>query len=581
MNEYCNPLDLPYRFQHYGKTAHREAADPTLIYFKEMYYLFPSMTAGFFYGKDLFHWQYHENRNLEIYHYAPDVRQIGDYMYFCASDRNTPCRILRSRNPLDDDFEEVSAPFDFWDPDMFCDDDGRVYLYWGCGNREPIWGIEMDPKTMLPIGTKKAMLDQDKEKHGWERFNFPGKEEVRRQSRGLFIRLIMKLFNKAGRPYMEGAFMTKINGRYYLQYAAPGTEYPVYGDGYYVGDSPLGPFSFAPNTPFSLKPGGFITGAGHGSTIYDTFGNLWHIATMRISVNQDMERRVGLFPAGVDEDGLLFCNQNFADYPIVIPDGKFDPKGILPHYMLLSYRKKVTASSSIEGHPAELAVDENIRDWWCADGGAGESFTLDLGKIYTPHSLQINFAEEGIPVKHMPKDQCSQSIATGKRYIDTDPSLHTRYTVEGSTDGQTYQMLFDCSSIDSDQSHPYLLFEENTNVRYLKITAIELPYHSNFALSGVRVFGLDDGEKPAKISEAAAELTEDRLSARLTWNPVKDAVGYNIRFGIAPDKLYHSWMVYDAKELLITTLNADQKYWFCIDSFNESGVTEGAVFSAE
>lgn len=44
--------------------------------------------------------------------------------------------------------------------------------------------------------------------------------------------------------YMEGASMTKHNGKYYLQYAAPGTQFNVYADGVYIGDSPLVPFSY-------------------------------------------------------------------------------------------------------------------------------------------------------------------------------------------------------------------------------------------------------------------------------------------------------------------------------------------------
>ena len=38
---------------------------------------------------------------------------------------------------------------------MFCDDDGRVYFYWGCSNMSPIWGVELDPETMTPIGEKE------------------------------------------------------------------------------------------------------------------------------------------------------------------------------------------------------------------------------------------------------------------------------------------------------------------------------------------------------------------------------------------------------------------------------------------
>ena len=57
------------------------------------------------------------------------------------------------------------------------------------------------------------------------------------------------------------------------------------------------------NNPYSYKPGGFLPGAGHGSTMQDRDGCWWHTATMRISVNHVFERRVGLWPAGVD---LLF-----------------------------------------------------------------------------------------------------------------------------------------------------------------------------------------------------------------------------------------------------------------------------------
>ena len=88
----------------------------------------------------------------------------------------------------------------------------------------------------------------------------------------------------ANRPYIEGAWMTKYNGKYYLQYACPGTQFNSYGDGYYVSDSPLGPFKLGANAPYSYNPGGFMTGAGHGSTMKDLKGNWWHTATMRISM---------------------------------------------------------------------------------------------------------------------------------------------------------------------------------------------------------------------------------------------------------------------------------------------------------
>lgn len=106
-----------------------------------------------------------------------------------------------------------------------------------------------------------------------------------------------------GAPYVEGAWMSKHGGEYYLQYGASGSRFNVYADGVYVGDRPLGPFRLAENNPYSYKPGGFLPGAGHGSTMEDTCGNAWHTATMRICVNHNFERHIGLWPAGWDEDG--------------------------------------------------------------------------------------------------------------------------------------------------------------------------------------------------------------------------------------------------------------------------------------
>ena len=76
---YCNPLDLGYRYQHMKEgprvAGFREGADPTLVYFKGKYYLFVSMSAGFWYSEDLLNWDFHADPDLLIYDYAPDVRQ--------------------------------------------------------------------------------------------------------------------------------------------------------------------------------------------------------------------------------------------------------------------------------------------------------------------------------------------------------------------------------------------------------------------------------------------------------------------------------------------------------------------------
>lgn len=577
MKNFCNPINLSYKFQHYRNQSSREAADPTLIYFKKRYYLFASMSAGFYHSDDLIHWEWHENRNLDMYRYAPDVRQIGKYLVFCASDRGKNCTFYKTLDPLSDQWEVVSEPFAFWDPNLFCDDDGRVYLYWGCDCGQPIHVQELDKETLTPIGEIKDVIFGSHESHGFERQFYPGAEIPNYDLKKKIFEILMALSGrKPDMPYIEGAFLNKWNGKYYLQYAAPATQSKTYGDGVYIADSPMGPFAYQTHNPFSIKPSGFIKGAGHGSTIEDEYGNLWHASTMRISVNADFERRVGIFPAGLDKDGNLFCNQHFADYPYQIPEGKFDPMTLKPEWMLLSYKKNATASSYIEGHEVALALNEDIRTSWCAKGSKGEWYELDLGEIYPVYAIQVNFAEVNVPMLKKSKNELS-SFATGKRYIDSSKKLKTRYLLEGSTDKKVWKILTDKRNADSDLSNDYLTLD-GEKLRFLRVTAEELPYDESFALSGLRVFGKGHGNLPPAVTKVKAERTS-ALDAHVKWDKVPGAIGYNVRFGIALDKLYHSYLVYEDTEVDITILNQGQSYFACVDSFNEAGITEGISYT--
>lgn len=591
---YCNPLDLSYRYSHMKERkflSHREGADPTLILFKGTYYIFVSMSAGFWSSQDLLNWQFHAAPDLLIYDYAPDVRQLGDYLYFCASRRGTNCPILRTKDPLNEPFEEVSAPFSFWDPDLFRDDDGRVYLYWGCTNTEPIWGIEMDPETMQPIGEKVPLIYDREEELGYERMGEngqfdqetsvvyqslkrmvnpeTGRIEVPEQlagSMGYSSEILTKMFLSIGKPYIEGAFMTKHDRKYYLQYACPGTQYNTYADGVYVGDGPLGPFTLQKSNPYSSKPGGFITGAGHGSTIEDKFGNYWHASTMRISVNHDFERRVGLFPAGFDKDGVLFCNQNFADYPHEVPSGKFDAAAQQPKWMLLSYHKPVTASS---GTNPELAVNEDIRNWWSADtSDAGEFLCVDLGKAEDVRAIQVNFADEDLSPEFPAEEYGSDR---GDRRIELKPQI-SHYTIEASNDGRNWTILEDVSR---ECVNGYYEYSDGISARFIRVVGGALPFGQVMRISGLRVFGNGSGGK-CEPARAKAERIND-LEAVISWQAIENAQGCNIRYGTAPDKLYMSWMIYGGEQVKLTTLIKGQEYFICVDSFNENGITPGEV----
>lgn len=557
---WCNPLDLNYRYQHTrenGKKAgFREGADPTLVLFKGKYYLFVSMSAGFWYSDDLTNWEFHADPELLIYDYAPDVRQVGDYLYFCASRSEESCPILRSRDPLGEPFEEVSAPFAFWDPDLFCDDDGRVYLYWGCSNVTPIYGVEMDPETMTPIGEKKELLFGRQDVNGYER---PGENGI--------------VEKEDGRPYIEGAFVTKHGGLYYLQYACPGTEFNTYSDGVYVAKSPLGPYTLQDSNPFSSNPGGFMTGAGHGSTIADRQGNFWHAATMRISVNHPFERRVGLFPAGFDEQGTLFCNQNFADYPHRMPTEKWDVAAQEPEWMLLSYQKPVRVSSAAEGSSPSFAVDEDCRSWWSAGTSApGEWLCVDLGRDCDVRAIQVNLMDEDLTVD-FPEESYADARKT--RHIDTRSQI-SHYTVETSLDGEYWTLR---EKVTRECSNGYYEYADGIRARYIRVTGGELPYGQTLRISGLRIFGNGEGEKPEKAEAMAKRL--DAMDGLVTWKHIDGAQGCNVRYGTAPDRLYHSWLVYGRDEVTLSTLMEGKTYYVRVDSFNENGITPGEVVRME
>ena len=118
-----------------------------------------------------------------------------------------------------------------------------------------------------------------------------------------------------------------------------------------------------------------MTAAGHGSSVMDDFGNWWHVATVRISLKYSFERRLGLFPAGFDEEGNLYCNTNFGDYPMRVPEGKWDPwKDAVAGWMLLTYGKNATVSSEETEVSGQSLNDEAIRTFWTARAsGKGES----------------------------------------------------------------------------------------------------------------------------------------------------------------------------------------------------------------
>ena len=536
----CNPMNLSYRFM-LDTPSRREAADPTMVVYKGEYYLFASKSGGYFHSTDLINWDLIPTKDLPLEDYAPTAVVMKDTFYFMAS-AGAPVKIYKTADPKSGKWQVANAafPIGMIDPDLYVDDDGRLYFYYGCSNVNPLYAVELDTKTLNPIGKPIELFNSKKDVHGWER-------------RGDYHTV-------EGNPWVEGSWMTKRNGKYYLQYSAPGTEWKSYSDGLYVSDKPLGPFTLALHNPMSYKPEGFAASAGHSSTFQDKYGNYWRISTMTISVKHMFERRLGLFPTFFDKDGEMYAYTGFGDFPFKMPAKKISsPEELFPNWMLLSHNKPVQVSSELPQYPKSYAADEEIRTYWSAKtGNKGEWISMDLQKLSTVNAVQINYAENNMNL------------------FGRADGIYYQYLLEYSIDNKTWKTLADkTKNTTIDAPHDYIELQTPVKARYIRLTNHRMP-SGTFALAGLRVFGNAGGKAPALVEEFKVERQEDdRVIAKLNWKPTPGATGYNIRFGTAKDKLYHTYQVLGTNSLTIRSLHGQRKYYFTIDAFNENGVTKG------
>ncbi len=583
---YCNPMDISYRYnfeQLNERISYRAGADPVIINHKVgrnpgEYYLFVTIQGGWWHSTNLINWQYIVPDKWPMEDMcAPAALSVRDTLYlFQSTFEQRP--IFYSTDPAHGKLKFLNRwmprlPKDIgpWDPALFHDDDtDRWFMYWGSSNVYPLFGAELDKKRNLTYaGTDaqgrvspdayKSMFWLDPYRHGWERFGPNHSDPFK--------------------PFTEGAWMTKHNGNYYLQYGAPGTEYNVYGNGTYVGKDPLGPFEYAPNNPVAYKPGGFATGTGHGNTFQDNFGNYWNTGTTWIGVNWGMERRIVMHPAGFDRDDLMFASTRFGDFPHRLPTATWQtPDELFTGWMLLNYRKPVVASSTLmpsggAGGPldtltADKVADENPRTFWVSGRNApGETLTADLQGEFTVNAVQVNYLDY------------KQTV------FDSDSTVYTTFQIQTSTDNKTWATVADLSKQPrQDHACAYVELDKPTRARYVRYVHgyVAGPYLS---INAFRVFGTGTGKAPATPTNLTAKRQKDERNADLSWSAAPGAVGYNVRWGIAPDKLYQTYQFWHdaaptnrsdkqpAKPFELRALNVGVPYYFAIEAFNEHGVS--------
>jgi hypothetical protein len=332
---------------------------------------------------------------------------------------------------------------------------------------------------------------------------------------------------------VEGPWLQKYNGTYYLEYSASGTQWKTYADGYYTAKSPMGPFTYAPNNPLLRKTDGFVTGPGHGSIVEGPDKHLWQFYTI-VLCNPPGGRRIGMDPVAFDKVGNM--SVRVTDTPQWAPGVVADPvkdgdSGSIP--VTINKLRAMNAlsrfSSQQPGHDAAYAIDNSTGTWWePTPADAQPALTLELSpatrfdrvQLFTIDSVRLLFtgggrggmggrgfggARAGAPGAGPAAPETAATAATNTAPATATapvppPTNAYQYKIDISADGETYATVLDQSTNAIVRN---TIFEEipPTKCRFVRLTMINWPRATPLGIIEFTVFG-----KPAESLPAAVPI---------------------------------------------------------------------------
>jgi beta-xylosidase len=328
------------------------SGDVTVFREQGKYYMFCT-GGGAWVSVDMLNWTFHRVENVPV---APDVVKYNGTFYMCGND--SP--VYKADNPLGPytsigEWKNTPDVEGGWngafDVHIYIDEDNKPYLYYPGRGVSGIYVVQLDPNDLSRFAGPVKHLFGFNSDHIWERYG--------------------EMNEYPDVAWVEGPWMQKHNGTYYLQYSASGTQWKTYAEGYYTSKSPLGPFKYAPNNPLLRKTEGLVTGPAHGSIVEGPDGQLWQFYTIVLS-NPPGGRRIGMDRVTFDKDGNMAVN--VTDTPQWAPVAGITPEkgnsGSIPVTI-----NKVNAMNALSkftsqqpGRDAAYAVDNSSGTWWDCRG---------------------------------------------------------------------------------------------------------------------------------------------------------------------------------------------------------------------
>jgi len=405
---YCNPLPIPDiprgcdewlipqdgmfdpmpRPTELTGTDYRSISDPTVFYWQNKWYLYPSYGMAWV-SEDFCSWK-HISTSPYCPKYSPAIIPWkGRFLLtswqcplYVGDTPTGPFTRLGSFIGLD------GKEFLVTDPALFVDDDGKIYLYGfnmipqkgsrfaACVNL----GWELDPDNPRQVLQGPVEVQRmDPQNHPWERFG-PGNQNT-------------------AFGWTEGIHMIKHGGRYYMIYAAPNTQFANYCMAvYYSDEGPLSGFICQKNNPLTIHKEGIVRGCGHGCVEHGPNNTLWAFYTVAVPYLHNYERRIGMDLVAVDQNGELYCPHGVTDTPQYAPGVVDEPVAQnSPLLCILNEWHHPVASSVFAGRDTIYASDGSALTWWQPDPeDIAPTLTYELDAPYDVSGIRLFWREIGL-----------------------------------------------------------------------------------------------------------------------------------------------------------------------------------------